>query len=222
VAGADLYQVEVVQPAPAGPGGGALTVASRQTAATSATFPVPQGLAYVLVRACNGDGCGPVGASEAIGIGPGVAQSRGAADRDADVGDRRAGAGGALQLEPRAGRRGRRHDVVSLYAQDMARAGAALDILTTANYYGAAFLAEGTRYDAIVTAHPGTPEAVTGPPVGFVVTGTSSAAPTMIAPAHQSQVAAGNVQVGWTPVAGATLYEYFVAVRGSRRRRCGG
>jgi len=101
-----------------------------------------------------------------------------------------------------------------LYVQDLARAGAALDVLTTANFYGAAFMAEGTRYDAIVTAHPGTAQAATSPAVGFVVTGTSSPAPTMIAPAHQSQVRAGNVQVGWTPVAGATLYEYFVAVRG--------
>jgi hypothetical protein len=36
----------------------------------------------------------------------------------------------------------------------------------------------------------------------------------MVAPAHQSSVSAGNILLGWSPVAGATLYEYFVAVQG--------
>jgi hypothetical protein len=37
----------------------------------------------------------------------------------------------------------------------------------------------------------------------------------MVTPTHQGTVPAGNVQVGWTPLPGATLYEYFVAVSGS-------
>jgi hypothetical protein len=36
----------------------------------------------------------------------------------------------------------------------------------------------------------------------------------MVAPAHNSIVTAGNIQLGWSPVPGATLYEYFVAVQG--------
>ena len=60
VGGAEWYQVQVVQPPPAGPGGGALTVSARQVSgATNATLPVPAGPAAVFVAACNGDGCGP-------------------------------------------------------------------------------------------------------------------------------------------------------------------
>ena len=36
----------------------------------------------------------------------------------------------------------------------------------------------------------------------------------MVSPAHNSTVTPGNVQLGWSPVPGATLYEYFVAVLG--------
>jgi hypothetical protein len=35
-----------------------------------------------------------------------------------------------------------------------------------------------------------------------------------VAPAHNSTVSAGNIQLGWSPVPGATLYEYYVAVLG--------
>jgi hypothetical protein len=208
---ADLYRVEVVQPPPAGPGGGALTVASRQTADTGATFPVPAGLAYVLVRACNGDGCGPPSAGVAL-------ESTAANPPAPQIGTPMAvvdvpGPVVLLSWSRVPGDTGA-NTWYRLYVQDQARAATALDVLTTQNYYGASFTAEGTRYDAIVTAAPGTPEAVTGPAVGFVVTGTSALAPTMVAPTHQSAVPAGNVHLGWTPVAGATLYEYFVAVRG--------
>jgi hypothetical protein len=35
-----------------------------------------------------------------------------------------------------------------------------------------------------------------------------------VSPAHNSTVASGNIQLGWSPVPGATLYEYFVAQLG--------
>ena len=53
-----------------------------------------------------------------------------------------------------------------------------------------------------------------GPAQGFNVSGSSATAPTMVAPAHNSTVAAGNVALGWSPVPGATLYEYYVGVLG--------
>lgn len=82
--------------------------------------------------------------------------------------------------------------------------------------------AEGARYDGLVVANPGCTAAgagcsaaeATGPAVGFNVSGASSTAPTMVQPAHQSRVAQGNVLLAWSPVPGATLYEYYVAVRG--------
>ena len=39
-------------------------------------------------------------------------------------------------------------------------------------------------------------------------------APTLIAPTNGSTVPSGNVLMAWSPVPGATLYEYYVAVQG--------
>jgi hypothetical protein len=51
--------------------------------------------------------------------------------------------------------------------------------------------------------------------VTFTVRGSSAVAPTLMAPTHASTVPAGNVLLGWTPVPGATLYEYLVSVQGA-------
>ena len=97
-----------------------------------------------------------------------------------------------------------------LFVQDLSRETVAFDVYTTANFYGGYFKAEGARYDALVVANPG-PSQVVGPAVGFLVAGQSPTAPTMVQPAHNSTVRPGNIQLGWSPVPGATLYEYFVA-----------
>jgi hypothetical protein len=101
-----------------------------------------------------------------------------------------------------------------LFIQDLSRQSAALDVFTTANFYAAYVKAEGAAYGALVIANPGLPAETTGPAVAFNVRGSSSAAPTLVFPANASVVKAGNVQVGWTPVPGATLYQYYVAVTG--------
>ncbi|MFN8642837.1 MAG: hypothetical protein U0802_14745 [Candidatus Binatia bacterium] len=45
----------------------------------------------------------------------------------------------------------------------------------------------------------------------------------MTQPAHNSTVSAGNLQLGWSPVPDATLYEYYVAVPAQpASRRCAG
>jgi hypothetical protein len=113
--------------------------------------------------------------------------------------------------------------VYELYVQDLSRQAPALVVYTTKNSYGAYFEAEGSRYDALVIANPGVSQ-VQGPASGFNVGGTSGGAPTMVQPGHQDTgagvagvpgtLAQGNIQLGWTPVPGATLYEYFVAVQG--------
>jgi hypothetical protein len=101
-----------------------------------------------------------------------------------------------------------------LFIQDLSRQSAALDVYTTNNFYGAYFKAEGAAYAAQVIANPGLGSQTTGAAVGFNVRGASSNAPTIVFPANNATVTAGNVQVGWTPVPGASLYEYFVAVTG--------
>jgi hypothetical protein len=101
-----------------------------------------------------------------------------------------------------------------LYVQDVSRSRAALDVYTTQNFYGALLKAEGGKYAVQAIANPGLPTQVNGPPVTFTVRGASGVAPTLMAPTHGSVLAAGNVLVGWTPVPGATLYEYLLSVQG--------
>jgi hypothetical protein len=101
-----------------------------------------------------------------------------------------------------------------LFIQDLSRQSAALDAFTTNNFYAAYFKAEGGAYAAQVIANPGQAGASAGPAARFNVAGTSSDAPTIVFPANASQVRAGNIQVGWSPVPGATLYQYFVALTG--------
>lgn len=174
------------------------------------TLPVPMGFANVVVAACNGDGCGPF--STAVGINPG-----GPNPTMASLGTP---LGGSIVSGPTVGFAWNRipgdngnNTVYRLYVQDLSRQAAALDVYTTQNYWAAYFRAEGARYDALVIANPGAGQIV-GPAQGFNVSGTSADAPTMVTPGHQSSVRAGNVQLGWSPVPGATLYEYYVAVLG--------
>jgi len=210
VSGADAYQVQVVQPPPAGPGGGALTVAARQVSATSVTFPVPAGGATVFLSACNGDGCGPYATTDISVPGPNPSQPNLGTPMGGTV---VAGPGVLFTWNRVPGDTGS-NTWYRLYVQDLSRQAAALDVYTQLNYYAAYFKAEGARYDALVVANPGLPSQVVGPAQGFNVSGSSATAPTMVAPAHNSTVTAGNVQLGWSPVPGATLYEYYVGVLG--------
>jgi uncharacterized repeat protein (TIGR03803 family) len=209
VANADTYQVLVVQPPPAGPGGGALTAAAVQVSATTVTLPVPPGPATVLISACNGDGCGPYATTpiDVAGLNP-AAPNLGTPMAGTVV----SGPTVLFTWNRIPGDNGS-NTTYRLFVQDLSRQQTALDIYTTSNFYGAYFKAEGARYDALVIANPG-PSQIVGPAQGFNVAGLSATAPTMVSPAHNSTVPSGNVQLGWSPVPGATLYEYFVAVLG--------
>jgi len=212
VGGAEWYQVQVVQPPPAGPGGGALTVAARQIiGATSASnIPVPIGNAFVIVAACNGDGCGPYSGGSAISpAGPNPSAPQIGVPIPDSVVD---GPSVLFAWSRVPGDTG--NTVYRLYVQDLSRQTAALDVLTTDNFYGALLKAEGAKYAAVVFANPGLPNEVQGPGAAFTVRGNSAVAPTLIAPTHQSSVTPGNVLFAWSPVPGATLYEYYVAVQG--------
>jgi hypothetical protein len=209
VANADTYQVLVVQPPPAGPGGGALTAAAVQVSATTVTLPVPPGPATVLISACNGDGCGPY-ATTPIDV-PGLNPS--APNLGTPMAGTVVSGPTVLFTWNRIPGDNGSNTTYRLFVQDLSRQQTALDIYTTSNFYGAYFKAEGARYDALVIANPG-PSQIVGPAQGFNVAGLSATAPTMVSPAHNSTVPSGNIQLGWSPVPGATLYEYFVAVLG--------
>jgi hypothetical protein len=208
VAGADLYQVQVVQPG-AGPGGGALTVAARQVSETTATFPVPVGSGQVVVAACTGDGCGPE--SPSVGINPTGSNPALPNLGTPMVGTVVSGPTVLFTWSRVPGDTGT-NTTYRLYVRDFSRQDTALDVQTTSNFYGAQLKAEGTRYDAVVVVNPdGTGAGPTGPAAGFNLGGTSATAPTMVSPRHNSTVTQGNITLGWSPVPGATLYQYYVA-----------
>ena len=211
VAGAEWYQVFVVQPAPAGPGGGALTVAAREVFGLTTMLDVPMGPATAIVAACTGNGCGPFSAGSSVdpemvnpnvpNLGTPLAGSTVAGPVVLFTWNRIPGDDGS-------------NTTYRLYVQDLSRQAPAFDVMTTQNYYAAYLKSEGARYDAIVFANPG-PSQILGPATGFVVAGASATAPSMVQPTHNSTLSAGNIQLGWTPVQDATLYEYFVAVQGA-------
>jgi murein DD-endopeptidase MepM/ murein hydrolase activator NlpD/GH25 family lysozyme M1 (1,4-beta-N-acetylmuramidase) len=207
VNGAEYYSIYLIQPT-AGPGGGALTVAARLVSDTTVVLPVPPGHASMIVAACTGDGCGPW--SQDVSIDP-PGPSPSAPSLGTPL-------GGSVVDGPIVSFSWNRipgddgsNTWYRLYVQDLSRSTAALDVYTKQNYWAAYFKAEGARYDALVIANPGLSNEIAGPATGFNVRGASATAPTMVAPAHQSTVKAGNVMLAWTPVPGATLYQYYVA-----------
>jgi hypothetical protein len=218
VTGADLYQIQVIQ-AGAGPGGGALTVAARQVSTTSVKLPIPVGTSTIVVAACNGDGCGPNSDPASVSH----------SATNPSVPNLGTPMSGTVVPGPtvfftwnRVPSDSGSNTTYRLFVQDLSQQATALDVRTTGNFYSAYFRAEGARYDGLVVANPGCTGATgscsateaTGPAVGFNVSGSSSTAPTMVQPAHQSSVKQGNVLLGWSLVPGATLYEYYVAVQG--------
>jgi hypothetical protein len=210
VTGAEWYQVQVVQTM-AGPGGGALTVAARQVAGTSVVMPVPGGVAFVLVAACNGDGCGPNSAGVQILVG---GPNPAAPQVGVPLGGSVVPGPSVLFAWSRIPGDTGSNVTYRLYVQDLSRQTAALDVRTTQNFFGALLKAEGAKYAVLVIANPGLANEIQGPGVAFTVSGSSATAPTLMAPTYNSTVTAGNIVVGWTPVPGATLYEYYVAVQG--------
>jgi hypothetical protein len=214
VAGAEWYQMFVIQSG-TGPGGGALTVAAREVVGTSVSgVALPVGNASVLVAACTGNGCGPFSGARSITA---TGQNPSAPQIGQPLSGSVVDGPGVMFTWNRVPGDNGSNTTYRLYVQDLSRGTAALDVLTTNNFYAAYFRAEGARYDALVVANPG-PSQVVGPAVGFNVRGQSATAPTMTQPTHNSTVPAGNIQLAWSPVPGATLYEYFVSGGGASTR----
>lgn len=211
IPGADLYAVRVVQPAPAGPGRGALTVASRAVSATNASLLIPNGQAFIFVQGCNGDGCGPnsVGFSILPGFGNPALPIIGE-----PVGGLTASGPSITFTWNRIPGDNGTNTTYRLYVQDFGRQSAALDVVTTNNYWAAQF-SPGRRYDAVVVANPNTPFAVEGPAQGFTTRGPSPFAPTMVHPQHQGTVREGNIRLAWTPLAESQFFQYYVGRQGS-------
>jgi hypothetical protein len=174
---------------------------------------------FIVIKACNGDGCGPDSATspangtQQVVPGPNSGQPFLATPIS---GTNVPGPLIVLSWSRINGDNGS-NTTYRLFVNDLGRSQTALDVLTRGNFWGAYFKAEGSLYGSNVTANP--PGGSTSPDIVFVVTGTSASAPTMVMPRHQdtgvtSTIPSGNILLGWTPVPGATLYEYFVAEPG--------
>ncbi|MFN7921425.1 MAG: hypothetical protein U0Q16_15085 [Bryobacteraceae bacterium] len=207
VPGADIYRVQVVQPN-TGPGGGALTVASGQTATTNLNLSVPAGPAAVFVAACNGNGCGPY--SNPFNISP-AGPSPSSPILGTPIPGTSVNGPTTLFTWSRIPGDTGANTTYRLYVADLGRSATAADVHTTNNFAAVQLASEGRRFDAVVAARPGAGQIV-GPPTGFQILGTSPGAPTPVAPGHQSTLKAGVAQIGWTPVTNAYLYEYYVTI----------
>ena len=172
VAGAEWYQLYVIQPPPAGPGGSALAVAARQVVGTSITgLPVPSGAASVIVAACTGNGCGPFSGVASITPTSNPAAPQLGTPLGGSVVDGPAVMFTWTRVPGDTGS----NVFYRLYVQDLSRGSAALDVITNQNFYAAYLKGEGARYDALVVAQPGTAQEVVGPAAGFTVRGTTVA-----------------------------------------------
>ncbi len=206
VDGMDFYEIALVQPN-SGPGGGALTVASARTSATSATFPAPSGAASVVVRSCSSF-CGPWTAAVAVNVpGPNPAVPVIAAPLPAET----IWNNPAFFAWSRIPGDNGSNTLYRLFVQDMFRRAPALDVLTRNNFFAAALSAGGTRYDAVVIANPGTASEAASTSVGFQAYGEFVQAPTLVAPTHQSSVRQGVVELGWSPTLYSSAYEFYLA-----------
>ena len=217
LAGSDFYFFNVVQPN-TGPGGGALTVAGSQSGPNAVSLAVPNGPANVVVRACNGDGCGPSSAKFPVSPNagnpttPAVAEPFGGSVIDAGS----AAPGVTFVWNRVAGDTGSNYKY-RLYVQDFSRNAAAIDLITSNNFH-AAYMNPFTRYDALVVAIPnsGGPPSQ-GPAQGFRVKGKIPNSPSYTQPTVFSNVLAGTVTLAWTPipdsrgVIAGRRYQYFLA-----------
>lgn len=207
---ADFYFARAVQ-AESGPGGGALTIAGKQTGRSGVSLLVPNGPVSFLVQGCTGDVCGPQ--SAAIPLHPNSGDlkvpilSSPLAGSSFDSG---ASAPAVLFAWNRiAGDPGDGRVLYRLFVQDFSRSAAAFDVFTANNYH-AGYLNPAVRYDAVVIAYPN-PKAffpppiaapVQGPPSAFIVRGKIPNAPVFVSPGFGSFPGTQYPldRIAWTPI----------------------
>ncbi len=206
-AGAERYVVEVLDPGAAGPGGSVLTMVRRSTSALRERVPVPARPVILLVRVCNALGCGVADtAGPVAAAGPGrPAPILGVPERNAVVTDAailfswlpasQSAAGGAPRYRFR------------LEAED---GGMVVLETETTELWAVHRLAEDRQWRARVSVIGRPPSA--GSEIRFRTAGVAT--PGIIRPATGAEAVEGTVELAWSEVAGASAYEYFVAVEG--------
>jgi len=211
LAHANRYHLQVIEPPPRGPGGGALTVVEREVEGSIIEAPLPVGLVHLLLSACNDLGCGPPQLIATLEVPPppppvpifgspvpgaqvepmGVLFSWVPVAEPAEY---------RLQVRPAGGE-----------AEE-------LDI-TTDDHYWPVDLAGNEEYTATLTAWRGGEE-IGGDVLHFRTAGPKAPRPTT--PVIDSTLPEGLVVIGWTRLPEATRYDYFIAVRGEPEARVRG
>jgi hypothetical protein len=207
------FRVSILEPPPAGPGGGALAVVSRAVDRPPAIIPTLNGSVRIMVAPCNLVGCGPPAISQPVRI-EGVERLNPEVGHPEDGSTVPAGAVllSWLPVESEAERNNHGQYVVELVDQ---RTGFPVATSSTRDhYFGVQLPAGGSWLAHIAVQRPGS-SLLTFAESRFET--EVSVAPTPITPSARTSVPAGRVTLAWTPVDGARGYEYLVTVPGVRK-----
>jgi hypothetical protein len=211
---ANHYRIEVVEPPPRGPGGGALTVVEREVQGTILEIPLPIGTVHLLMTTCNELGCGPPDLVATIDVPPpappepvfGSPAPRSQADSSTVL---------FTWIPPEPGDGGPQY---RLRVRPVESGDDVLDI-TTDDHFWAAELPPGQELEATVTAYRDGAEI--GDDLLRFRTGTPLS-PRPLAPIMDSTLPEGRVVIAWSTVPGANRYDYYVAVLGEPEARLRG
>ncbi len=210
------YQVAILLPPPAGPGGGALSVVRRSSAGSTATVPVGNGEFRVLLSPCNSVGCGPPVVAEPIVV-SGIRRSLPLIGFPED-GSTVAGPRVLLSWLPTEGG-GTTADTSSTMTTyrvkvEDARTG---EIVVAGSTEGVSYpfhLASSGAWIARIDVR-GSEPAPQSKPIHFYTSDPTG--PEIVQPATRSTLIEGEIELRWSGVAGACGYDYFVTVPGRRR-----
>ncbi len=205
---ASHYRLQVVEPPPRGPGGGALSVVEREVQGSIVELPLPVGMVHLLLSTCNELGCGPPRLIATYDVPPPAppAPVFGAPAPGSTL----PSSGVLLSWVP--------VEAPAEYRLQVRTADGATQVLdiTTENHFWPVDLAPDSRYTATVTALRGDGE-LGSDEIHFDTTTPTAPRPTL--PVLDSTLPEGDVVIGWTAVPGATSYDYFVAVQGEPHAR---
>ena len=202
----DGYLVEAVVPAPAGPGGSVLTVVRLWTDATEAEIPIPTGPVSILVSNCNGIGCGVGDAEDLVFAGGGERQQPLlGAPHEGEIVRQPSVLFSWLPVVDSAGRPTRyRLSLLDRESNEL------IVERETADLWIEHRFAEDGSWLVRVSVVGSESDEVSE--VSFRTEGVAT--PRLIDPLSDSSRTEGDVELGWETVAGASSYEYFVAVTG--------
>lgn len=202
------YRVQVVEPPPRGPGGGALTVVERRCEGSIIEAPVPVGVVHLLLSACNRLGCGPPRFVTTLEVPPPPpprpifgSPAPGTTVLASNI---------LFSWIPVA--EAEESVEYRLTVRSTTAEAERVEVRTTTDeHFWTSTLSAGKEYVATLTAFRAGKE-IGADTLHFRTEPPVSPRPTT--PAMGSTLTEGSVVLAWTPLPGATRYEYYVSVQG--------